>query len=48
MRQPHPPVTLADQMHEVWTTFACTGRPAAAVLPEWLPYEPGQRSTMPI
>jgi para-nitrobenzyl esterase len=42
----NPPVALADQMHEAWSTFASTGRPAAAALPEWLPYEPGQRSTM--
>jgi carboxylesterase type B len=42
----NPPVALADQMHEAWSTFASTGRPAAAALPAWLPYEPGQRRTM--
>lgn len=42
----NPPVALADQMHEAWSTFARTGRPAAATLPAWPPYEPGQRSTM--
>jgi carboxylesterase type B len=42
----HPPVVLADQMHEAWSTFACTGQPAAATMPAWPPYDPGQRATM--
>jgi para-nitrobenzyl esterase len=41
-----PPVALADQMHEAWSTFARAGRPAAAGLPGWPPYAPGQRATM--
>jgi para-nitrobenzyl esterase len=42
----HPPVALADQMHEAWSTFAHTGRPAAAAMPAWPPYDTGQRPTM--
>jgi para-nitrobenzyl esterase len=42
----NPPVALADQMHEAWSTFARTGQPAAATLPAWPPYERGQRHTM--
>ena len=42
----NPPVALADQMHEAWSTFAHTGWPAAATLPAWPPYERGQRRTM--
>lgn len=42
----NPPVALADQMHAAWSTFARTGCPAASGMPEWLPYEPGQRATM--
>jgi para-nitrobenzyl esterase len=41
-----PPVALANQMHEAWSTFARTGRPAATAMPEWLQYKPGQRTTM--
>jgi carboxylesterase type B len=42
----NPPVALADQMHEAWSTFARTGRPAAAAMPAWPPYDPHQRATM--
>jgi para-nitrobenzyl esterase len=42
----NPPVALADQMHAAWSTFARTGRPAAAAMPDWPPYDPGQRATM--
>jgi para-nitrobenzyl esterase len=42
----NPPVALADQMHEAWSTFARTGRPAAAAMPAWLPYDADRRTTM--
>jgi carboxylesterase type B len=42
----NPPVALADQMHAAWSTFARTGRPAAATMPDWPPYDTGQRATM--
>jgi para-nitrobenzyl esterase len=54
LRTPHtpyhlgdnPPVALADQMHEAWSTFARTGRPAATAMPAWPLYDAGQRVTM--
>ncbi|MDH3602965.1 MAG: carboxylesterase family protein, partial [Candidatus Tectomicrobia bacterium] len=42
----HPPVSLADQMHEAWSTFARAGKPAAAGLPDWSRYDTTQRLTM--
>ncbi len=36
------------QMAELWTTFARTGAPAAAGVPEWPPYTLGERATMRI
>jgi para-nitrobenzyl esterase len=36
------------QMAELWTTFARTGVPAAAGVPEWPPYTFGERATMRI
>lgn len=41
-----PSVALADQMHAAWSTFARTGRPATAALPNWPPYNAGERATM--
>jgi para-nitrobenzyl esterase len=41
-----PPTVLADLMHEAWSAFARSGRPTAARLPTWPPYEPQQRATM--
>jgi para-nitrobenzyl esterase len=35
-------------MAELWTTFARTGRPAAAGVPEWFPYDLEDRPTMRI
>jgi para-nitrobenzyl esterase len=37
---------LAASMHEAWATFARTGRPAAAGLPEWPAYSSERRETM--
>lgn len=37
---------LSDTMLEAWTNFVKTGRPAAADLPEWPPYERSKRLTM--
>ena len=37
---------LAATMHEAWATFARTGTPSAAGLPDWPAYEPGRRATM--
>jgi para-nitrobenzyl esterase len=42
----HPPVSLADQMHEAWSTFARTGQPSASGLPDWPRYDATQRLTM--
>jgi carboxylesterase type B len=42
----NPPVALADQMHEAWSTFARTGHPTAAAMPVWPPYDASQRATM--
>jgi para-nitrobenzyl esterase len=41
-----PPVALADQIHEAWSTFARSGQPAAVTLPAWPPYESNHRATM--
>jgi para-nitrobenzyl esterase len=41
-----PPMVLADQMHEAWSTFARSGQPAAVTLPPWPPYEASDRATM--
>jgi para-nitrobenzyl esterase len=37
---------LAATMHEAWATFARTGTPAAAGLPEWPTYDAQHRATM--
>lgn len=37
---------LSAAMQDAWTRFARFGSPATPLLPEWLPYEPGQRWTM--
>jgi para-nitrobenzyl esterase len=42
----HPPVSLADQMHDTWSTFTRTGKPAATGLPDWPQYDSTQRLTM--
>jgi para-nitrobenzyl esterase len=36
------------KMAELWTTFARTGRPAAAEVPDWPPYDLARRPTMRI
>ena len=38
--------TLAHGMHESWVSFAKTGKPVAAGLPEWPAYSAGRRSTL--
>jgi para-nitrobenzyl esterase len=38
----------SHHMAELWTTFARTGRPAAAGVPEWSPYDLEDRPTMRI
>ena len=38
--------TLASRMHESWVSFAKTGRPAAAGLPDWPRYTTDRRATM--
>jgi para-nitrobenzyl esterase len=38
--------TLSRRMHESWTSFARSGRPAADGLPEWPRYTTEQRATM--
>lgn len=38
----------SHKMAELWTTFARTGRPAAADVPDWPPYDLVRRSTMRI
>jgi carboxylesterase type B len=42
----HPPVSLADQMHEAWSAFARTGQPSASGLPDWPQYDATQRLTL--
>ncbi|SMG09882.1 carboxylesterase/lipase family protein [Agreia pratensis] len=42
----HPPQQLSDWMSATWVRFADTGVPVSAALPEWVPYEPSDRSTM--
>ena len=37
---------LGERMHRTWAQFARDGDPAHDGLPEWPPYEPGQRATM--
>ncbi len=37
---------IAEAMHEAWIAFACTGKPAAAVLPEWPAYDKERRATL--
>lgn len=39
-------VALSAVMSETWATFAKTGNPNNAVLPEWKPYETKNRNTM--
>lgn len=39
-------VTLASRMSDTWVAFARDGRPRAAGLPDWLPYELSRRATM--
>jgi para-nitrobenzyl esterase len=41
-----PPLSLAEQMHAAWSAFARTGKPTAAGLPDWPPYDATQRLTM--
>ena len=38
----------ADNMSEMWATFAHTGKPGAKGQPEWLPYDLSRRATMMI
>jgi len=37
---------IAEAMHEAWIAFARTGKPAAAVLPEWSAYDTERRATL--
>lgn len=37
---------LTECVMDAWLSFARTGRPAAAALPDWPAYEPGRRATM--
>jgi para-nitrobenzyl esterase len=41
-------VKAAHNMAEMWSTFARTGRPAAAGQPSWPPYSTATRATMEI
>lgn len=45
---PNPPQSLADLMQDTWITFAKTGNPNHAGLPEWPAYDTGMRATMRI
>jgi para-nitrobenzyl esterase len=38
--------TASRNMAALWTSFARTGKPSADGMPEWTPYEGGQRATM--
>ena len=39
---------LAESVQEAWTSFARTGRPRSAGLPEWPAYAPPRRATLEI
>ena len=41
-----PSVSLADHMHEAWSTFARHGKPSATGIPEWPLYGDDERLTM--
>jgi para-nitrobenzyl esterase len=43
---PNPPQSLADMMQDTWITFAKTGNPNHAGLPDWPAYNTGTRATM--
>jgi para-nitrobenzyl esterase len=40
------PQRLAEQMSEAWLTFARSGDPGTAALPDWPAYDAGRRATM--
>jgi para-nitrobenzyl esterase len=39
-------IQLSEQMSDTWTTFARTGNPNHAGIPEWPPYDARRRATM--
>ena len=41
-----PPMALAEAMQDAWISFARTGRPEAAGIPEWPVYDPATRPTL--
>ena len=43
---PDAPLGLAANTNEAWTSFASSGAPAAAGLPEWPSYDTGDRAVM--
>ena len=43
---PEPPMVLAEAMQDAWISFARTGRPTAAAIPEWPAYDTATRPTL--
>ena len=46
--EPHPSAKLVKQVQAAWASFAATGNPNNALIPQWTPYTAADRQTMEI